>query len=181
MSIEAARLVDELTTLLYEVLKRWEANGRVCEIVQCGACHKKADKPESVVHDSACPVYRLQRADDGITAVIRANADEIADLQDVRDDLQAKVNALTVEMECRNELLSRINALTAENARLRERVAALEDTADDLLSHPTPATDDAGCWFCCGGLGNGPNGHKDTCAWRRMRAALAQADDGGRA
>jgi hypothetical protein len=61
-------------------------------------------------------------------------------------------------------------------ALLAERdaeVARLVDLADDLLSHPTPADDHAGCWFCGGGLGNGPTGHKDACAWRRLRAALA--------
>lgn len=68
-----------------------------------------------------------------------------------------------------------------ENARLRERVAALADTADDLVSHPTPVAEDGRCWFCGSGLGSGPTGHKHACAWRRMKAALAQADDGGRA
>ena len=105
MSTDAARLVDELTTLLYEPLKGTCLTHTPCVIAACGACRKKADKPESVVHDSDCPVYRLQRAEAANTAVIRANAEEIADLEDVRDDLEA-----------------RVNALTAENARLTQEV-----------------------------------------------------------
>lgn len=97
MSTDAARLVDELTTLLYEPLKGTCLTHTPCVIAACGACRKKADKPESVVHDSDCPVYRLQRAEAANTAVIRANAEEIADLEDVRDDLEARVNALTTE------------------------------------------------------------------------------------
>lgn len=91
---DSARLVDELTTLLYEPLKGTCLTHTPCVIVACGACHQKADKPEAVVHENDCPVYRLQRAEAANTAVIRANADEIADLEDVRDDLEAKVNAL---------------------------------------------------------------------------------------
>jgi len=127
MSTDAARLVDELTTLLYEPLKGTCLTHTPCVIAACGACRKKADKPESVVHDSDCPVYRLQRAEAANTAVIRANAEEIADLEDVRDNLEAKVNTLTAEMECRNELISRIDALAAQVAALRgqfERVMA---------------------------------------------------------
>jgi hypothetical protein len=141
---EAARLVDELTTLLYEVVKRWQLqDGRVCEIVACGACRKKADKPESVVHDSDCPVYRLIRAEATNTAVIRANADEIADLEDVRDELEAQVNALTAQMECRNELTARIRALEKERGQQAfadptlasvERINALEAERDALAA-----------------------------------------------
>lgn len=124
---EATRLVDELTTLLYEVLKRWEVQGRVCEIVQCGACRRKADKPESVVHERDCPVYRLQRAEESNTAVIRANAEEIADLEDARDELEARVNAVVVEIEHERKMFAaltdasvrRIDALTAERDELR--------------------------------------------------------------
>ena len=72
--------IDELTTLLYEPLKGTCLTHTPCVIAACGACRKKADKPESVVHDSDCPVYRLQRAEAANTAVIRANAEEIADL-----------------------------------------------------------------------------------------------------
>jgi hypothetical protein len=92
---DSARLVDELTTLLYEPLKGTCLTHTPCVIVACGACHQKADKPEAVVHENDCPVYRLQRAEAANTAVIRANAEEIADLEDVRDALEAKVNALT--------------------------------------------------------------------------------------
>lgn len=123
---DVTRLVDELTTLLFEVLKRWEVEGRVCEIVACGACRKKADKPESVVHESDCPVHRLWQAMEVAEVVVKANAEEICDLEDARDALEAKVNALTAEMECRNQLTSRIAALEAEVARLR---VALEDIA----------------------------------------------------
>lgn len=127
---DVARLVDELTTLLYEVLKRWEVEGRVCEIVACGACRKKADKPSSVVHESDCPVHRLWQALEIGEVVVRANAEEICDLEDARDALEAKVNALTAEMECRNQLTSRIAALEAENARLRAE-------RDEALRHMT--------------------------------------------
>lgn len=41
---------------------------------------------------------RAERAEAANTAVLRANADEIADLEDVRDDLEAKVNALTAQV-----------------------------------------------------------------------------------
>lgn len=124
---EAARLVDELTTLLYEVLKRWEVQGRVCEIVRCGACRRKADRAESVVHESDCPVYRLIRAEEANTAVIRANAEEIADLEDKRDELEARVNALTAQMECRNELTAHIRALEQERD---ESVLNMTQTAE---------------------------------------------------
>lgn len=141
---EAARLVDELTTLLYEVVKRWQLpDGRVCEIVRCGACRRKADRAESVVHGSDCPVYRLIRAEEANTAVIRANADEIADLEDRRDELEGRVNALTAEMECRNELsreVARLQALLAELdaevARLREAAQAYIDAYDAALKAP---------------------------------------------
>lgn len=59
----AATLVAELTTLLYETLKTWQlSDGRHCQIVQCGACHRKGDTPEAVVHDRDCPVFRLRTA-----------------------------------------------------------------------------------------------------------------------
>lgn len=70
----------------------------------------------------------------------------------------------------RDEQIGRLTALLAERDA---EIAAWVDAADDLLSHPTPADDHAGCWFCGGGLGNGPNGHKDACAWSRLLAALA--------
>ena len=99
MSTDAARLTDELTTLLYSpCLGTCITHGPGCRIVACGACNRKADKPESVVHERDCPVYRLQQAEAANTAVIRANAEEIADLEDVRDDLEAKVNALTAAL-----------------------------------------------------------------------------------
>ena len=41
----------------------------------CGACRRKADKPESVVHDSDCPVYRLIRAEEANTAVMDTGTD----------------------------------------------------------------------------------------------------------
>lgn len=105
---EAVRLVDELTTLLYEVVKRWQLqDGRVCEIVRCGACRRKADRAESVVHESDCPVYRLIRAEEANTAVIRANAEEIADLEDKRDELETQVNALTARLEAAEAALVR--------------------------------------------------------------------------
>jgi hypothetical protein len=91
---DAARLVDELTTLLYETLKAWQTqDGRHHQIVQCGACRRKADKPKSVVHESDCPVYRLQRAEAANDAVIKGNAEEIADLEDARDAADARANA----------------------------------------------------------------------------------------
>lgn len=125
------RLVDELTTLLYEVLKRWEVEGRVCEIVQCGACRKKADKPSSVVHEGDCPIHRLWQALELGEVVVRANAEEICDLEDERDALEAKVNTLTAEMECRNELTARIAALEAERDALRSRAEAAITVALD--------------------------------------------------
>jgi hypothetical protein len=118
---EAARLVDELTTLLYSpCLGTCITHGPDCRIVVCGACRRKADKPESVVHESDCPVYRLIRAEEANTAVIRANADEIADLEDKRDELEAKVNALTAQMESHDAQTARSAALEAENKALRE-------------------------------------------------------------
>lgn len=63
----ASKAVDELTTLLYTTVKFCQR----CHvghpaIVQCAACRRKADKPESVVHDSDCPVYRLRSAISGV-------------------------------------------------------------------------------------------------------------------
>ena len=106
---EAARLVDELTTLLYDVLKRWTVQGRVCEIVACGACRRKADRAESVVHDADCPVYRLIRAEEANTAVIRANAEEIADLEDVRDEQGEDKKSQALQ-----NILAEIEELTAQ-------------------------------------------------------------------
>jgi hypothetical protein len=138
MSTEAARLVDELTTLLYSQFGAYRGQSRVA----CAACHRKADTPELVVHEDDCPVYRLQRAEAANTAVIRANAEEIADLEDVRDDLEAKVNALT-----------------AENARLAGQVAALREAwhrAGDLLPYTIHRADcrhhDIGPGNCSCGL-----------------------------
>lgn len=115
MSTEAARLVDELTTLLYEVRTGWQDSAGGRQIVRCGACNRNADNPESVVHERDCPVYRLQQAEAANTAVIRANAEEIADLEDARDDLEAKVNALTAE---RDAATARAEAAEAENKNL---------------------------------------------------------------
>lgn len=57
----ASKLVDELTTLLYETAKFCQrCPVQHPAIVRCAACGRKADKPESVVHDSDCPVYRLR-------------------------------------------------------------------------------------------------------------------------
>ncbi len=119
---EAARLVDELTTLLYEVTTGWDDSAGGHQVVRCGACRRRADRAESVVHDSDCPVYRLIRAEEANTAVIRANAEEIADLEDVRDGLEAQVNAMTAENERGQQAFAdltlasveRINALEAE-------------------------------------------------------------------
>ena len=104
---EAARLVDELTTLLYEVTTGWDDSAGGHQIVRCGACRRRADRAESVVHDSDCPVYRLIRAEEANTAVIRANADEIADLEDRRDELEERVNALTARLEAAEAALVR--------------------------------------------------------------------------
>lgn len=138
---EAERLVDELTTLLYEVTTGWDDSAGGRQIVRCGACRRRADRAESVVHESDCPVYRLIRAEEANTAVIRANAEEIADLEDVRDALEAQVNALTAQMECRNELTARIRALEKERGQQAfadptlasvERINALEAERDAL-------------------------------------------------
>ena len=144
---EAARLVDELTTLLYEVTTGWQDSAGGHQIVRCGACRRKADRAESVVHESDCPVYRLIRAEEANTAVIRANAEEIADLEDRRDELEGRVNALTAEMECRNELSSevaRLQALLAERdaevAWLREAAQAYIDAYDAALKAPLTPT-----------------------------------------
>ena len=136
---EAARLVDELTTLLYEVTTGWDDSAGGHQIVRCGACRRKADRAESVVHGSDCPVYRLIRAEEANTAVIRANAEEIADLEDRRDDLEAKFNAVVAEIERERKLFAdltdasvrRIEHLTAEVARLRE---AADDAATIIES-----------------------------------------------
>ena len=139
MSNDAARLVDELTTLLYEPLKGKCLTHTPCVIVACGACHQKADKPEAVVHENDCPVYRLQRAEAANTAVIRANAEEIADLEDKRDELEAKVNALTAENERGQQAFAdlalasveRINALGNERDALAARLAASDAALPD--------------------------------------------------
>jgi hypothetical protein len=159
MSTEAARLVDELTTLLYSpCLGTCITHGPDCRIVVCGACLKKADKPSSVVHESDCPVYRLIRAEEANTAVIRANAEEIADLEDKRDELEARVNAVVVEIEHERKMFAaltdasvrRIDRLTAErDAALARAEAADERTItgilQDLLDMPPddPDHDDA--------------------------------------
>lgn len=131
---EAARLVDELTTLLYEVTTGWDDSAGGHQVVRCGACRRRADRAESVVHESDCPVYRLTRAEEANTAVIRANAEEIADLEDKRDELEAKVNALTAENERGQQAFAdlalasveRINALGNERDALAARLAAAE-------------------------------------------------------
>ena len=162
---EAARLVDELTTLLYSpCLGTCITHGPDCRIVVCGACRRKADKPESVVHESDCPVYRLIRAEEANTAVIRANADEIADLEDKRDELEAKVNALTAQMESHDAQTARIAALEAENARLR---AALETTALRI------DTDDCQACWCAGTFVRREGAHQGAC--RQARKVLADA------
>lgn len=62
----------------------------------------------------------------------------------------------------------------AENARLRERVAELEGA---LVLHAMPLADGLPCWCAGGWLEDGRHG----AACLQSRAALAQADDGGRA
>jgi hypothetical protein len=121
---DVTRLVDELTTLLYETLKTWQAvGGPRHQIVQCGACRKKADRPSSVVHESDCPVHRLWQALEIGEVVVRANAEEICDLEDERDNALGKLAELTrtaewVTARCESAN-ARIAALEAENARLR--------------------------------------------------------------
>ena len=113
---EAARLVDELTTLLYEVTTGWDDSAGGHQIVRCGACRRKADRAESVVHGSDCPVYRLIRAEEANTAVIRANAEEIADLEDRRDDLEAKFNAVVAEIERERKLFADLTDASVQSA-----------------------------------------------------------------
>lgn len=101
----------------------------------------------------------LARAEAANTAVIRANAEEIADLEDVRDALEAKVNALTADVErltldscvdCGSPVLicdhaaknlldpersfhaGQIEEMTTERDALAAQVAALRE-AGDLL------------------------------------------------
>jgi hypothetical protein len=72
--------------------------------------------------DSVYLLSSMIRAEEANTAVIRANAEEIADLEDVRDGLEAQVNAMTAENERGQQafadltlaLVERINALEAE-------------------------------------------------------------------
>jgi len=139
---EAARLVDELTTLLYEVTTGWDDSAGGHQVVRCGACRRRADRAESVVHDSDCPVYRLIRAEEANTAVIRANAEEIADLEDRRDELEATINAVVAEIERERKMFAaltdasvrRIDALTAEieelRSLLRDRSLLFQDYED---------------------------------------------------
>jgi hypothetical protein len=95
MSADIARLVDELTTLLYETLKAWQTqDGRHHQIVACGSCRRKADKAESVAHESDCPVYRLKQALDVTDTIIKANAEEIANLEDERDAARSEAARL---------------------------------------------------------------------------------------
>lgn len=130
---EAARLVDELTPLLFTPFGTYRGRPQVA----CGACAKQADKPESVVHESDCPVYRLIRAEEANTAVIRANAEKIADLEDVRDDLEARVNALTAETEELRHLAMAAGEdadnWRAERDALARQVAALREALAEAL------------------------------------------------
>ena len=134
-SNDAARLVDELTTLLYEVTTGWDDSAGGRQIVRCGACRRRADRAESVVHDRDCPVYRLIRAEEVNTAVIRANAEEIADLEDKRDDLEAKVNALTAE---RDESVLNMTQTAEAFARLKVKSEAWEDDSKRLHNEYLP-------------------------------------------
>lgn len=114
---DAARLVDELTTLLYCPFGTYRGRQQVA----CGACAKQADKPESVVHESDCPVYRLQQAEAANDAIIKANAEDIADLEDARDAADARANAEWARAEG-EQLRADVAALRADRA---ERFAAL--------------------------------------------------------
>lgn len=134
-SNDAARLVDELTTMLYEVTTGWDDSAGGRQIVRCGACRRRADRAESVVHDRDCPVYRLIRAEEVNTAVIRANAEEIADLEDKRDDLEAKVNALTAE---RDESVLNMTQTAEAFARLKVKSEAWEDDSKRLHNEYLP-------------------------------------------
>lgn len=136
MSTDSARLVDELTTLLYEPLKGKCLTHTPCVIVACGACHQKADKPEAVVHENDCPVYRLQRAEAANTAVIRANADEIADLEDVRDDLEANVNALSAQVVALREAGAVLAEYVEHQPFSLARLAAIEAWRAALAAAP---------------------------------------------
>lgn len=166
---EAARLVDELTTLLYGVVKRWQLqNGRVCEIVQCGACRKKADKPSFVVHESDCPVRRLWQALELGDVVVRANAEEICDLEDKRDELEAKVNALTAQMESHDAQTARIAALEAENKALREALIRADAEGQRYVS---TIPDLYECGICVGRGRRGSVGHRETCPFSALAAS----------
>lgn len=172
---EAARLVDELTTLLYTPFGTYRGRPQVA----CGACAKQADKPESVVHESDCPVYRLIRAEEANTAVIRANADEIADLEDKRDELEAQINGITAEITRERQMFAdltdasvrRIDALTTE----RDEARARAERAEAALRANAEWTDANGqpCWCAYDTV---YDQHGDWC--KQARAALAAASEG---
>ena len=59
------------------------------------------------------------------------------------------------------------------------RAADTLDAARRLSGEPTPVSPDGRCWFCRGGLGHGPDGHRPDCAWVRrfdIAAAVALAE-----
>lgn len=80
---------------------------------------------------------RLKQDETTNTAVIRANAEGIADLEDVRDDLEARVNALTAETEELRHLAMAAGEdadnWRAERDALARQVAALREALAEAL------------------------------------------------
>ena len=68
----------------------------------------------------------LARAEAANTAVIRANAEEIADLEDVRDDLEANVNALSAQVVALREAGAVLAEYVEHQPFSLARLAAIE-------------------------------------------------------
>lgn len=69
---------------------------------------------------------RLKQDETTNTAVIRANADEIADLEDVRDDLEANVNALSAQVVALREAGAVLAEYVEHQPFSLARLAAIE-------------------------------------------------------
>lgn len=52
----------------------------------------------------------------------------------------------------------------------RGQRSELMAAVDQLAGAPTPVTPDGRCWYCSGGLGHGPDGHRPDCALAALRA-----------
>lgn len=92
--------------------------------------------------------------------------------------LLAEIDALRGEAAQREPIShAEFSRFVQEATEQRARAERAEAALARIDGHPTPVDDHGRCWYCSGGLGHGPNGHKDDCALVAIRQLSAGKGD----